>query len=57
MFKRPEFRSPEYWRDLAEEARAIAAGLTTEENRQQMLTIAENYDRLAEQAEREQQRG
>ena len=52
MFDRPDGRSPEYWRDMADEARTLADGLVTEVNRQQMLAVAENYERLAEQAER-----
>ena len=54
--KQPQRRSPEDWRAMAEEARTMADGLTTEENRRQMLQIAENYERLAEQAQREQDR-
>jgi hypothetical protein len=54
MLDKPESRSPESWRNMAEEARTLADGLATEVNRQQMLTVAENYDRLAELAEREQ---
>jgi hypothetical protein len=40
-----------YWRDRAEEARAIAAVMYFDSTRQQMLEIAEGYERLAEQAE------
>jgi hypothetical protein len=36
-------RSPDHWRGLAEEARAMADGLTAEENRQQTLEIAKSY--------------
>jgi hypothetical protein len=54
MFQKPDGRPPEYWRGMAEEARALAEGLATEANRQQMLTVAANYDDLAGQAEREQ---
>jgi predicted P-loop ATPase/GTPase len=56
MFDKPEGRSPDYWRHMAEEARTMADGLTAETNRQHMFAIAESYDRLAEQAEREQKR-
>jgi hypothetical protein len=56
MFDKPEGRPPEYWRSMADEARTLAEGLPTEINRQQMLGVAESYDRLAEQAEREQER-
>ena len=37
----------------AEESRAMAADLTTEEARHTMLRIAEGYDRLAAHAERQ----
>jgi hypothetical protein len=40
-----------YWRDRAGEARAIAATMYFDSTRQQMLEIAEGYERLAEQAE------
>jgi hypothetical protein len=52
----PDSRSPKHWRDMAEEARAMADGLATEANRQQMLQIAEDYERLAKQAQRELER-
>ena len=54
MVGKPNRRSPEEWRKLADSARKMAEGLATEANRQQLLEIAANYDRLAEQAEREQ---
>jgi hypothetical protein len=41
----------QYWRDCAEEARAIAATMHFDSTRQQMLAIAERYERLAKQAE------
>jgi len=50
----PERHTPEYWCLRADEARAVAEGLTTEANRQQMLEVAESYERLGEQARREQ---
>ena len=49
-------RSPDYWRGMADEARALADGLTTETNRQHMLEIAKSYDLLAAQAQREADR-
>jgi hypothetical protein len=52
----PDRRSAEYWRGMADEARALADGLATEVNRQQMLEVAKSYDVLAEQAEREEGR-
>jgi hypothetical protein len=54
MQDNPQGRTPKYWRDMAEETRALADSLTIETKRAQMLAIAENYDRLAEEAEREQ---
>jgi len=39
---------------MAEEARTLAEGLSTEVNRQHMLEVAKSYDLLAEQAAREQ---
>lgn len=56
MLDSEEGRSADYWRGMAAKARAMADGLITEANRERMLEIAENYDRLAEQAEREQER-
>ena len=56
MRENPEGRSPEYWRGMAHEARTIADGLTTEANRRQMLAIAENFERLADEAELEEKR-
>ena len=56
MSDKPEARPPDYWRDLATEARAMAEGLPTEANRARMLSIAENYERLAQEAQREQER-
>ena len=41
-----------YWRERAEEARAIAAAMTTPIARREMLQIAVAYERLAERAER-----
>jgi hypothetical protein len=41
----------QYWRDCAEEARALAATVYFDFTRQQMLEIAERYERLAKQAE------
>jgi hypothetical protein len=39
------------WRDRAEEARTLAAEMGDEFSRQQMLAIADGYDRLAKRAE------
>jgi len=54
MSEKPEGHTPEYWRAKASEARIVATGLATEANRRQMLAVAENFDRLAEEAEREE---
>ena len=53
MVSRPAIRSPEEWRRMAEEARKLAEGLATEANRLQLLAVAENYERLATEAEAE----
>jgi len=42
---------PRHWRDRAEEARVQAADMRGEDARQQMLKIAEGYDKLAQRAE------
>jgi hypothetical protein len=42
----------QYWRDCADEARAIAATMYFNPTRREMLEIAESYERLAEQAEK-----
>ena len=44
-----EDHSPEYWHGMAREARSIADGLATETNRRQMLAVAANYERLADE--------
>lgn len=41
----------EYWRNRAAEARAQMREMTDAGARKTLLDIAENYDRLAEQAE------
>lgn len=51
MREKPETHSAEHWRRLAREVRAMADGLVTEANRRQMLASAENYLRLADEAE------
>jgi hypothetical protein len=51
MVDDPECQSPEYWRAKAREARRVANGLATEANRRQLLAAAENYERLAQEAE------
>jgi hypothetical protein len=43
--------SAEHWRQLAEEARAVAAQLADRDAKQVMATIADAYERLAAHAE------
>jgi hypothetical protein len=40
-----------YWRELAEEARAIAEAMTDLQCRIAMLQIADGYERIADRAE------
>jgi len=42
---------PEHWRLRAEEARTVAETFTSAEAREQMLQIAECYERIAEAAD------
>jgi hypothetical protein len=56
MVDNPKGYTPEYWRAQAAEARSVANGLATERNRRQMLAVAENYERLADEAELEKGR-
>lgn len=56
MVEKPEGRSPEYWRDMAREARTVADRLATETTRRQMLAAAENFERLADEAKDEEER-
>jgi hypothetical protein len=42
----------EYWRERAEEARTQADQMRDPDARRTLLEIAENYEQLAEQAER-----
>jgi hypothetical protein len=44
--------NPKLWRDRAEEAHKIAEELSDPISREMMFTIAEDYLRLAEHAER-----
>ena len=48
----PLLYDAQYWRDRAEEARAIAATMVTAEGRQTMLEVAKLHDRMAALAER-----
>ena len=45
--------NPKHWRDRAEEARTIAEKLSDPKSREILFTIAEDYLRLAEHAERQ----
>jgi len=47
------FSSAEYWRDKADEVRAIAKCMKDEETRRMMAKLANDYDRLAHHAERQ----
>jgi hypothetical protein len=40
------------WRAKAEELRTIADGMTSDHARRQMLNASENYERLADEAEK-----
>jgi hypothetical protein len=42
---------PEYWRNRAEEARAIAVQMTDAHTKATMLAIAQDYEKLAKRAE------
>jgi len=42
---------PEHWRDRAREKRALADRLTNEQVKQTVLRVANDYERLTEQAE------
>lgn len=46
--------NPEYWHAKAEEARAVADLMQSEEARAHMLSVAKTYGRLAELAEKQQ---
>jgi hypothetical protein len=43
--------NPQLWRDRAEEARTMAEGTADADARRIMLSIAQNYEELAERAE------
>jgi hypothetical protein len=48
----PTGPSAAYWRDKAEETRALAAGMSHQPARQTMLRIAADYEKMAEFAEK-----
>ena len=41
------FKDPEHWRRRAEEARALAEQMASEQHKKMMLKIADDYDDLA----------
>ncbi len=43
--------NPDYWRNRAEEARAIAVQMTDSQTKATMLAIARDYEKLAKRAE------
>lgn len=45
------FNDPPYWRDRANELRALAGRLTEADAKTMILKCAQDYDRLAERAE------
>jgi hypothetical protein len=47
------FSSAEYWRDKADEVRAIANCMKDEETKRKMAKLASDYDRLAKHAEKQ----
>jgi hypothetical protein len=47
------FSSAEYWRDKADEVRAIANCMKDEETKRMMAKLASDYDRLSKHAERQ----
>ena len=42
---------PDYWRNRAEEARAIAVQMMDAHNKATMLAIAQDYEKLAKRAQ------
>jgi predicted Rossmann-fold nucleotide-binding protein len=46
---------PKHWRDRAEEARTMAERMMDDYAKEAMMRIADEYDRLADQAEQRQQ--
>ena len=46
----PLFNDPEHWRRRAEEARALAEQMASEQHKKMMLKIADDYDKLATRA-------
>ena len=47
----PSFiHNPEHWRERAKQARNLADLMSDPQSKQKMLTIAKDYDRLADRA-------
>ena len=46
---------PKHWRARADEARKLADDMNDPQSKEMMLGIAEDYDRLAERAEKRSQ--
>jgi hypothetical protein len=47
MASAPSLEDPKHWLQRAEEARAVAEGITDPESKRMMLKIAEDYEKLA----------
>jgi hypothetical protein len=43
---------PEYWRNLAKEARREASKLSQHQSKQEMLDVSDAYERLADRKEK-----
>ena len=50
-----DFGTPEYWRERADEARALADDMVDEEARLAMLAVAQSYEKIAVRAETRRQ--
>jgi hypothetical protein len=48
----PRFNDAKHWRDRADEMRALAAGYADKEAARIMKRLADDYDRLADRAQR-----
>jgi hypothetical protein len=46
-----KLNDPKYWRERAEETRAVAVQMMDAHTKAAMLTIAHDYEKLAERAE------
>jgi hypothetical protein len=44
--------NPKHWRARAEEARVVAQSLADAESKRMMLQVADDYERLADRAEK-----